>query len=1594
MLIVLGGYFMEIKKHYKLYKDGKQWVTAAVATVAVSTALLMGGVVHADQETTNTQPQADTTNQLAATSNQVQAKTATLTNDSTNNTSTQDYDHQDNGSYGNLDSANFNNNELQVSGWQATNQAVNKNYRYVIAFDATTNTELGRTQVTNVARPDVKNVHNVYNAGESGFNASIKVNYDKMQSYRDAIRIISRYSGQPDGNSDYVDWESQPIVFNDSNQGYLDDFTVNNGQLHVSGWNATNQAIQKDYHYIILFDQTTGHEVTRQSVKTGQDRPDVAKVHPEIVNANKSGFDVNFATTNLNINHRYQIISRYSTGANGEGQNADLWFAAKSFTPVNQSNQGYLDGINFSNGSLAVSGWHATDFSNVEGNHFLILYDETANKQVSVAKATSVTRPDVAKAYPTVKSALNAGFTGAFAADGLQSGHTYAVVSRYSTDANGNGNDGFHTDFWSAPFTLNQTAFSIDNVTMTNDGLHVAGWMASDNQLQQPNAYLFVMNNGKEVARQKLTLSGRPDVAKVYPTIYNSGKSGFDTTIKLSTDQLNQLNGQMQVMLRFVNSNDGNPGNNGATDQYSGNYATNAGNFDYVKVNGNQLEFSGWHAADQSSTHPYQWIIVLENGKEVYRARIDQHGIIDQARTDVAKVYPAINNSDKAGFQGRLTLNNSITNAKVQLVHRFSTDGTHGESGNNIDYWSETLPVTTSYQKGNDGAMVNIRGVIENGKFNIYDMRTNKLIKSLDAGTWENLAYSLDTNSINNVDGYLSYTGWYRPIGTSQDGKTWYKTGAGDWRPILMYAWPSKDVQAQFIKYFVDHGYTNEGYGLTAAGVANLSGDTDTKTLNDYSQNLRYVIEQSIAANKSTSKLANDVNSFMQTVPSLSAASELPLANSSSFVPDISGTTSDDQLIFVNNNSSDQTKGNTSNADSNYRLMNRTLNNQRGNTRFSPELLVGNDIDNSNPVVQAENLNWEYFLLNYGKLMGYNADGNFDGFRVDAADNVDGDVLDQLGQLMNDLYHTKGNQTNANNHLVYNEGYHSEGQSLMDGKGNPELYMDSSMFYTLQNVLGRMNDRDDITHLATNSVVNRANDDGSKTQTPNWSFVTNHDQRKNMINQMIINEHPGVKDVLGTGYKAEYANQAWQEFYADQASTYKQYAEYNVPAQYAILLSNKDTVPQVYYGDLYNETKPYMAEKSIYYDAITTLLKARKEFVSGGQSMERYGNNAVASVRFGKGVADANSVGTDPLSRTTGMAVIVGNNPDMTSNTFIINMGKEHANQQYRNLIDTTDAGLTYDGTNSLNPTTLTTDANGDLYVKVKGFSNPYVSGYLSVWVPVVSGQQDATTSSADVTSQAGKTFESNAALDSHVIYEDFSLYQPEPTSVSEHAYNVIANNAQTFSKLGITDFWMAPAYTPFSMSRYGEGYATNDRYTLGTTKNPTKYGSGEELANAIAALHKAGLKVQEDLVMNQMIGFSGQEAVTVTRANQYGVPLTVDGKTFANQIYFAYTIGGGDGQKNYGGKYLAELQAKYPDLFTTKAISTGVAPDPTTRITQWSAKYENGTSLQNIGIGLAVKLPNGDYAYLNGGNNNKFATTLPEQMGSIDYYVQQELKN
>ena len=930
---------MEIKKHFKLYKSGKQWVTASIAIFAVSTGLVLGGgVVHAadnhpittsasvtnainnlnqenDNEDQNSSQGSNTVEspKKGTQDSKVQPlkETAVIpnaTNDNGVKVSTTDDTHTDNTIYGNIDSTTINDNELHVTGWNATNQAINKDEsRYVIAYDDTTNSELGRTKITDqVARPDVERVHkDIYNAQNSGFNVNVSLDFNKMNSYRDAIKIISRYSGVPDGNSDYVDFVSQPIIFDENNYAHLDDFSVQNGKLHVSGWNATNKAIQNPNHFLILFDRTINREVARQKVTAGINRPDVEKAYPQVINANISGFDAAFDITTLNPNDEYQILSRYSNDDNGEGSYVTYWFKPQRIAPANQFNSGHLDSFNISKaGKVTVSGWQATNLSNIQSNRFIILFDNTANHQIASTKITNTARPDVEKVYPQVLNATNSGYDVTFDLTQdqiaqLLPNHSYSIVSRYSADANGNGNDKQHTDFWSTPITLNKTASYIDSISLNGNELNVRGWMASDASATQANPYLIVLNNGKEVTRQKLTLVARPDVAKVYPDVYNSLDSGFNTTIKLTVPQLNELTGNMQVLLRYSTAADGNPINNGGfTDQYSKNYATNGGSFDFVKVDNNQVAFSGWHVSDQATDKPYQWIIVLANGKEVGRQLISSttNGFVSYNRPDVYNVNPAISNSSTSGFQGIMTLKDNIKNANVQLVHRFSDDGQNGE-GNRVDYWSEVMPVTNTFQKGTDQLMRNLVAKPNKNQLKIYN--GNTLVKTLGPGTWENMAFAQDSSAINNIDGYLSYTDWYRPYGTSQDGKTWYETTAMDWRPLLMYIWPSKDVQAQFIKYFVNNGYENANYGLTKDTVANINKDTNTTVLANIAQNLRYVIEQSITANKGTSKLANDINSFAATVPELSASSELSLQSMPNYRPDKSGTIDSDQVILL-----------------------------------------------------------------------------------------------------------------------------------------------------------------------------------------------------------------------------------------------------------------------------------------------------------------------------------------------------------------------------------------------------------------------------------------------------------------------------------------------------------------------------------------------------------------------------------------------------------------------------------------------------------------------------------------------------------------------
>ncbi|WP_172421791.1 glycoside hydrolase family 70 protein [Enemella evansiae] len=358
----------------------------------------------------------------------------------------------------------------------------------------------------------------------------------------------------------------------------------------------------------------------------------------------------------------------------------------------------------------------------------------------------------------------------------------------------------------------------------------------------------------------------------------------------------------------------------------------------------------------------------------------------------------------------------------------------------------------------------------------------------------------------------------------------------------------------------------------------------------------------------------------------------------------------------------------------------------------SQEFLVGNDFDNARADVQAEQRNWMQFLLN---------NYDFDGFRVDAAAHYPTKILDMVAEETAKKF---GNDTSQ--YLNYLETYDGGQRGYLDGSGNRQLAYDATLFFTMQDSVNRASQPlGNVWKFSdANKAGNRMSPGGD--YRPNWSFVSNHDQEKNWINAQLLKDL-GMREggcsggplkckSLNVSYNKAAEQQAISEWNADLAkpSSQKQISPKNVPAQYAIILTNKATTPTVFYGDLYRTDGAYMAEKTPYFDEIDALLKARKTYAKGEQKAYDFGTDTAASVRLGMG-------------RESGLATVISTNPSVDKTIRIDMGGRDHANQAYRDVTDK-------------NTQTLITDGQGFLTVPVKGSANtPEVSGYLGVWAPV-----------------------------------------------------------------------------------------------------------------------------------------------------------------------------------------------------------------------------------------------------------------------------------
>ena len=276
-------------------------------------------------------------------------------------------------------------------------------------------------------------------------------------------------------------------------------------------------------------------------------------------------------------------------------------------------------------------------------------------------------------------------------------------------------------------------------------------------------------------------------------------------------------------------------------------------------------------------------------------------------------------------------------------------------------------------------------------------------------------------------------------------------------------------------------------------------------------------------------------------------------------------------LTFLNNST-------TSHANSDFRLMNRTPTNQTGTRKYhidrsngGYELLLANDIDNSNPAVQAEQLNWLHYIMNIGSILGNDPSANFDGVRIDAVDNVDADLLQIASDYFKEKYRVADNEANAIAHLSILEAWsYNDHQYNKDTKG-AQLSIDNPLReMLLTTFLRKSNYRGSLERVITNSLNNRSSEQKHTPRDANYIFVRAHDSEVQAVLANIIGKQINPK-TDGFTFTMDELKQAFEIYNADMRKTDKKYTQYNIPAAYATMLTNKDSITRVYYGDLFTD---------------------------------------------------------------------------------------------------------------------------------------------------------------------------------------------------------------------------------------------------------------------------------------------------------------------------------------------------------------------------------------------------------------------------------------
>ncbi|MGB2578035.1 glycoside hydrolase family 70 protein, partial [Leuconostoc suionicum] len=227
-----------------------------------------------------------------------------------------------------------------------------------------------------------------------------------------------------------------------------------------------------------------------------------------------------------------------------------------------------------------------------------------------------------------------------------------------------------------------------------------------------------------------------------------------------------------------------------------------------------------------------------------------------------------------------------------------------------------------TYYYDDDGQIKKNFATVIDGKVLYFDKDTGALADTndyqfLEGLTSENNNYTehnasvgTSSDSYTNVDGYLTADSWYRPKDILVNGQNWESSKDDDLRPLLMTWWPDKATQVNYLNAmkYLDTTETETVY----------TSDDSQEALNKAAQNIQVKIEEKISQEGQTQWLKDDISKFVDSQSNWNIASE------SKGTDHLQGGA----LLYVNSDK-------TPDANSDYRLLNRTPTNQTGTPLYT-----------------------------------------------------------------------------------------------------------------------------------------------------------------------------------------------------------------------------------------------------------------------------------------------------------------------------------------------------------------------------------------------------------------------------------------------------------------------------------------------------------------------------------------------------------------------------------------------------------------------------------------------------------------------------------